>query len=246
MFENLFLSKPKEKTPDALKSEHLNEGVRPILASINDHEQKWDDEMNETISKIGREGEFVDFAANQNNMLNAGEHTYVISNCSESSKWSESYWNCTGVAVIGVDKETGKEISILTHQNPEEFLGKNEKDFESDLSKVITNLLGRTEKGTVDAVVFGGYYGPYGESNSEYLKSIKKISKVCASVLGYEPVVLTGPNRDGSYSTNIFLDTQKRRLYIVRPSDTYHSSNQSYNPSDIKKQKKKWGKSTFM
>ena len=100
-------------------------------------------------------------------MLNSGKETYVISPCDSQNKYSDSYLNCTGVVVSGVDKETGKNISFMSHQNPEWFLdgiGKtsgnsintNVVKFKQDLAKNINELKNRCISGTVDAVIFGG------------------------------------------------------------------------------------------
>lgn len=57
---------------------------------------------------------------------------------------------------------------------------------------------------------------------------------------GFEPVILTGPSVNLEYATNVYLDTQNRRLYLIRPEQPEHSTNNSYLPRDFKKNQKNW------
>ena len=176
MFEIPFKSEniaETEKIPDALKSEHLKEGVKPIMTAILDGSNLGESEN--AIEKIVESGEFVNYDENpdvlkRNNMRNAGVQTYAISDSNEKNKYSRRYWNCTGVAIVGTNKETGEQVSFLSHQDPWKFLEANERDFMNDLSESIKKLKQNSQDGTVDATVFGGHYG----STNEHISSIKK------------------------------------------------------------------------
>ena len=60
-------------------------------------------------------------------------------------------------------------------------------------------------------------------------------------VFDFEPVVLTGPKLDGG-NTNIYLDTQNRRLYLIRSKQLDQATNESYLPSQIDSKKEDWKK----
>lgn len=231
----------KEKNPknesgeiNALHSEHLKEGIKPIMAGLIDLENL-DEESVQRINEIRDSGENVDWFENssalkERGMKNPAAFTYVISGIDGKNKFSESYGPCTGVALVGIDKKTGENISFLSHQDPEQFLAKYKNKFSHDLSKSIEKMIHECEPGTVDAVVFGGSADdPY-----EYIDSIKLLGEICKEELGFEPVVLTGPNdyywKGGR--THVYFDTENRRLHIVRPPQGQKISNQSFIPSD--------------
>ena len=51
---------------------------------------------------------------------------------------------------------------------------------------------------------------------------------------------MTGPNmRINDGSTNVYLDTQNRRLYIARPLQE-SIANESYTPDELDKKNKDW------
>jgi hypothetical protein len=167
--------------PDTLKNEHLSPGIRPIMAGIFNARNLGD--SRELTKKIMNEGTFVDYYGDQeklteNNIVSAGENTYVISDCTPSDKWSNEYHNCTGVVIVGKDKETAKEISILSHQDPWRFLKGTEHSakFREDMLRQIEKITSQCEKGTVDAVIFGGQYV---RDSYEYAESISTISDIC-------------------------------------------------------------------
>lgn len=231
-----------KKTIDTIRSEHLAEDIRPIVAAILSAVNMGSSKL--LIEDIKNHGDFVDYDSNprtlkKNNMRNAGENTYAISDCTPSPKWSRRYWNCTGVAVVGRDRQRNQEISILSHQDPWSFLeGKRAHDaFTRDLTQQIQKLLSQTDEGTVDAVIFGGHF----QRPDEHKASIETVADVCISQMGFQPVVMTGPTLNENYPTEVYFDTQNRRLFIVRPDQPGDaSSNLSYSPSDIEQKMKEW------
>lgn len=163
--ENLFV--------DTKKSEHLNDGVQPIIVSIMDKESAR--LSSDELEKIIAEGEYVDYYGDphtlrENNMLNAGYQTYTVSDINEKDKYSKGYFNCTGIVAIGISKETNREISLLSHQDPWEFLGTSEADFDEDISMVLKKIKHSCVDGTIDIVAFGGH----NTRPKEHKDSIKK------------------------------------------------------------------------
>lgn len=229
--------------PNALHSEHLRDSVRPIMVAILSEDTLGDSYT--LIRQIRGQGVFVNYDGDPrelrvNNMINAGEMTYVISDISARDKWSKRYWNCTGIAAVGVDKETGQEVSFMSHQDPWTFLvgEKYEKEFKDDLKKQLGEISVLVETGTLDVVVFGGKYE--NDKQGEYLDSIAVITGICHESLGFDPVVLTGPSVNPHYPTEVYFDTQNRRLFLVRPDQVDSSFNESYTASSIDEQQKKW------
>ncbi len=115
MFEGLNpFSKKEEK--NTLKSEHLKEGVKPIMACIFDDENPSERRAFEALDQeraLSVDYFFRDETMHEKELTNAGEKTYVISPNNEQDKFSYGYKNCTGVVVVGRSKENGKEISFM-------------------------------------------------------------------------------------------------------------------------------------
>lgn len=246
--------KPKEEKPlNTLKSEHLKEGVSPIIACIGTPEQFKEGEVNfqeifsnSLSNENSNSNRNVDYYGQPDELKrqrfkNAGYHSYVISSIDSSNKFSGSFKNCTGFIATGSDKETGKEISFLSHQDPEYFL-KNIPSFEKfvdDFKKQLLELKERCANGTIDAVIVGGnYFNERPEFRDNYLTSIGLISKEVRTILGFEPVVMTGP-KTVSGKDDIFYDNDHRRLYITRP-EVAKESTKSYLPSDIDSKERNW------
>lgn len=228
--------------------EYLKEGVRPIMADLLDKNNIGNFETE--IEKIKKEGEYINFHGEpevlaENKITHAGRRTYVISDVNERDKYSDGYWNCTGIAVIGIDKKTQKEVSFLSHQAPTVISKINKNSFENDLSKSIELMLQRCEDGTVDVVMFGGRYvvsNPefFKKTMAEYIVATKTVKNICFKKLGFEPLVIAGPDMRGYPSTSVYLDTQERRLYLLRPPQKDNLTNSSFKPSDVKEESRKW------
>lgn len=234
MMEGFFL--PREPEKNSLRSEHL-EDVRPIIACLCDT-KNLDPETSKVLDHIATTGQKIDYYGDTvdldvRNIRNAGARTYVISETNTKDKYSEEYANCTGVAFVGTDKDTGEQISFLSHQDPEIFLDLYKKRFKKDLASAIQTHRERSSPGTIDAVIFGGNRS-FGDL-TEYAASIKNLSSICRKELGFDPTVLTGPNIAESGRTSAFLDTQNRRLYVVRPTQRENQTNESYLAEDVKK-----------
>lgn len=247
-FERLITKDKKSENP--LKSEHLKDDVSRIMACIGTPEQFIEEpgDMSEFFSDSPlnqNSNRNVDYYGepdelNRQKFKNAGRNSYVISSVDNSNKFSESFKNCTGLIVTGLDKETGKNISFLSHQDPHYFLsGHTTKGFKNDLGKQLRELKERCIDRTIDAVIVGGnYFEARPNFKKAYLESIGLISKEVKNILGFEPVVMTGP-KTVSGRDDVFYDNDHRRLYIMRP-EVAKESTKSYLPSDIKNQRRKW------
>ncbi len=254
----------EEREINTLKSEHLNEGVKPIIFCVGTIQDFQNDPG--PVRKIDRPGDDenianVDYWAKHKKLIsenfkNAKYQSYVISPADEKNKISKSYRDCTGVVLSGIDKETNKAISILTHQDPTYFLAdeSHANKFFSDLEERVIELKKRCVPGTIDAGIFGGNYAvsdKYDDrwddeaSNEQFREnhydSITSISDELFDMLGFEPVIFTGPktNTEGDSNDDVFFDNENRRLYIVRP-EVGNVTTESYLPSDVNKQSKKW------
>ena len=67
------------------------------------------------------------------------------------------------------------------------------------------------------------------------------LSSLAQETFGFEPLVISGPKEPFSESDEVYFDTQKRRLYVVRPvKGKVH--NDVFKPGEIDKKYKEWGK----
>lgn len=226
---------------NSLKREHLREGVPAIMTAIIDeaeNEEEYGASMR-AIRAIREHGDFVDFDGapdelTRKNMRNRGKSSYVISECNGHDKWSNRYCDCTGIVLVGMGKD-GKEVSFLSHQNPDFFIGDSEdgtskvlaESFERDLKETIRNLLDGTEEETRDAIILGGKQC----YRASYMHSVRLLGEFCKDELGFYPVVITGPNT--ADKTSVYFDTQNRRMYLVRPKQNNIANNNSYMPSQL-------------
>ncbi|OGN03132.1 MAG: hypothetical protein A2655_00815 [Candidatus Yanofskybacteria bacterium RIFCSPHIGHO2_01_FULL_43_42] len=259
--ENRSLNLVKKLNPESrdsknpLKSEHLKKGIKPIMFCVGTPEQfgQYFEDENEVIEDFppldANLHSSVDYyekpeKLKERKFRNAGHYTYVISSVDSSNKFSKSYANCTGLVVAGIDKETGKNISFLSHQDPDYFLGGEgeQNHFSNELREQLRVLKDKSVEGTIDAAIVGGnYFEDSSHYQRSYLDSVQFLSKAVQDVLGFEPVVMTGPKTEdmGSGRDDVFYDNNNRRLYISRPS-VGDDTTKSYLPSDIDDQRKKW------
>lgn len=232
------IEQKSETKEEKIKSE--NREMKPIRACLVDSEEI-DSQTRNTIKQIEKNGQFVDWDGNKvflrkNNLRNAGESTYVISESNKKDKYSKRYCNCTGIAIVGEKKDSNKQISFMSHQDPYNFLSNNKTKFTQDLVEAIKEIKNKTKKGSVDAVVFGGKAG----NGDEYERSIRFITNILSQEFDFEPTVMTGPNtRIYENSTKVYFDTQNRRLWIVRPAQK-SEANENYVPNELDKKSRKW------
>lgn len=258
------------KPKNTLKNEHLNKGVRPILGGIFDRNNAddLDKETQANILNLKSDAEFVDFLsdkdeAERKKMYNSGKKTYIISTCNEKNKFSLSYLNCTGVVAVGTDKETGENISFLSHQDPEHLFKDDEirSNFKRDLMNDLDNLIERCVPGTIDIVILGGnkedvsnnfpeedfrmgiddideiLKGPY----DTYTKSVRFLNNLIYKKIGFSSVVLIEPNsnfKTDNNSLDVYFDNKNRRLYMVGPKNEKILNNGPFIASDVDEREK--------
>lgn len=259
MFKESFHPKEGEEKPEEEiewyegNKSHLKKGVRPIMACVETIEQL---EKNpglefemflEELPKL-RNTKEVDYYSDpwelkRQNFKNAGNSSYVISTIDDSNKFSKGFKNCTGLVVSGIDKETGENISFLSHEDPGFFLrrGGDGEQFMSDLGERLEELKARSAEGTIDAVIVGGNYFKGSEYMLDYLGSIHVLSDKVSKILGFEPMVIAGPKEVRKGTDNVFFDNKNRRLYVVRP-EVGNERTEGYMPKDMEEQEKKWSK----
>lgn len=239
------------KKPDTLTSEHLEKDSPPIMVQIIDSQQTLDTITEEAIRTIKKSGEDVNWEKFWNQVVieddqerrYALENAYLISSISAQNKYSEKYIDCTGVLAVGKSKESGENISFLSHQISS---GNFPKSFPKKLELKITELKQKVLKGSIDIVVFGGDYSHQKEKNTlytpaeEYAVAIRKTSETIRKAAGFDPVVIAGPNLNLGTHTHAYFDNTNRRLYIVRPTQRESLTNAAYRPKDIKKVSKDW------
>jgi hypothetical protein len=236
------------ENPNPLYGEHLNEGVSPIMVGIYDRCPGF------TSNDVGYErsdATTVDYYGNPDDLRRIGcrcpdkKERYVISPCDETNKQSSRYHDCSGIVVVGQSKETGREISILTHQDPTKILGDYKQLFENDLRAALREIVSKSIPGTLDIGIFGGLYELNIQTKhdtvcNEYcVKAVQFLSQIIFEELEFEPVIFTGPNiAEGA--TAVYFDCQNRRLYLEREPRGNDRTNAPYLASDIENQIPIW------
>ncbi len=259
---------PKMEKPLILKDGHLSPGHRPIVAGLYNRDNL-DKDTQYFLDHFKEDADFVNFSyrskdLEKNKMHSAGDTTYVMSQDNEKNKYSLAYFDCTGVIMVGIDKETGKNVSFLSHQNPGSFLKDKEvmDSFKSDLYKNIDSLIERCVPGSIDVVLFGGnkdtqiqYHGEdfrmgiddieafMKKPFDDYTKSIKYLNYILKQKIGFSPVVMSGPNDNfdtDNHSLSIYFDNENRRLYLIKPKQGENHKNEAFEASDVENQIEKF------
>lgn len=225
--------------------EHL-EGVKPIVASLETVEVLEGGRFRDVDSEMISLYEKPD-SAKEKGYIKNGDEGYIMSAISGSEKMSFNYAECTGVAVVGIDINTGENISFLTHQNPTHFLNKERGEFINDMRGRLLGIKERCKEGTIDATIFGGRYAYAREYRGskiekifikEYVNSVKLLGRLIDTNLGFSPTVIVTPKFNSSFDAVIF-DTENRRLYITRDKGK-NGFMQSFVAKDIDNEQKKW------
>src|SRR3989344_6643167 len=197
---------------------------------------------------------------NVHEQKNGGKFSYVISKVDAENKFSEGYVVCTGVAAVGFDRMTGKNISLLTHENSKSV---RTEEFRNHLVERLAELAHRSDIKNIDAVIFGGSYPmrssrddkdeidieDEGKESDAYRRAIEILRSAVTETLGIDPHIVAGPNTNVSSGdwrpseVRVVLDTQRRRLYVVRPEQPGQGeTNVSFPASQLEKEEEKWKK----
>jgi hypothetical protein len=240
---------------NTLKTEgHLIKGIRPIMAcvgSFDDFHNSGQKPLEEVFNEQLDNAHCVDYRGSidyfkKRNFLNAGSETYVLSVVDNKNKFSERFFDCTGLIVTGIDKKTGKNISFLSHQDPVQFLHNKKDDFIKHLGQRLAEIKKRCISGTIDAIIVGGNYINITDDKGlhhkeKYVNSVELLSTEIKKILNFEPIVVNGPKKIGG-KDNIYYDNDNRRLYFVR--ERVNEDTGSFTNSNIEEEKKKWEKDT--
>ena len=243
--------------PVSKSQEHLNKGVKPIIACLGSYDDFGAGGIVSLINTLHSSSaglndvhnvNFYDsVSTNAEKRFLGGGRTWTISTIDDLDKFSDRFYDCTGLIVTGRDKVTGKNISFLSHQDPTQFLKTEKRKFSSHLKDRLMEILDKCEKGTIDAVVVGGKYPEDDENDfthsngrirQNYLDSIKFLSGEVQQALGFEPVVINGPKIDAYDYDVAYYDNENRRLYFVRKK--VNPDTGSFLVSEVDKEKGKW------
>lgn len=218
---------------------HLRADIAPIRAQLEVHDSG--NKELETIREHIEDGQeagtihWVDFDGGDldeleaNGFKQAGGNSYLISPISERDWFSDHYMSCTAVVAMGRDPKTGKELSFLTHQDPNFFVdgGDEEADqFAQALSESLKELKKLSEKDTVEVVLLGGNFDNKGKDvkdyyiHHQYEESIARLRQIVQETLGFDPVILAGPNTNVGSETVITVETQKRKVWVEQSKKT--------------------------
>lgn len=219
-------------------SEHLDlsiKGARPIIAHIGT-----EDEVGRIRDDSYQEADNIkhnDYDANlAKGFLQTENAKCVISKIDSSNKFSLDFYRCTGLVVAGIDKNNGKHISFLSHQDPNAFLLDQKDDFVSMLNEQLSEMKKRCIPGTIDAVIVGGNYPPDRPKEQQvYLNSISFISYQVKQVLGFEPIIINGPKESELRTDDIYYENEHRRLTFRRSK--VNSEIGSFTSNDLEKTK---------
>ena len=184
-----------------LKSEHLSEGVRPIIACVGTYDQ-YGKETAE-IQKISHIGHNVDLFSSPEKLINQdlkndGEMTYVISAVDDRPKFTEQLFSCSSLVAAGISLDSNTNLSLLTHQDPYSLLINNKDAYVRDLKERLSELKNKCREGTVDLVIVGGQVG------IKYAETMEMLGTIVQEVFDFSPVIITGP-KDGDQD-DIFYD----------------------------------------
>ncbi|MCC7160562.1 hypothetical protein IT399_02500 [Candidatus Nomurabacteria bacterium] len=154
--------------------------------------------------------------------LHAGKSTYVISTIDELNKFEKEIYMCTVLIVVGKDKNSGQNVSFVSHQYPGEFLNDKKKDFIDHLQQRLLEFKEKCEKETIEAVIVGGKdYKPLKTNDPMtewYTESIKLLEGQVEHILKIKAKTVNGPKHNHEERPDLAIfETQKRKLYLIRP-----------------------------
>ena len=253
------MEKPRYATP---KFSHLEEGIKQITVCLDtldtSKRREFLEDQNLEMSgaqeirylRLPEENPLHDELYEKESNIQFKRGVYVMSEANEKNKYSEKFFDCIGLVIVGIDEKTGKNISIITHQKPARLLNTEYfgKEDEEEYLKTIKNFVAQCKKGTVDALIIGGKIKKGGNVDGDpetYIKGVQKVSSMVAPLIGFEPTVVTGPKvsisaSEDAFPTDIFFDTKKRRLYLFMPEQIDTNLHEDFKPSDIEIKMKKF------
>ena len=80
-----------------------------------------------------------------------------------------------------------------------------------------------------------------GNNLKEFEESVQAVINIVSPILKFTPRVATGPKiTNGKYSTNVYLNTENRRLYLFMPTQSNSKVYEDFELKDIEIQKEKY------
>lgn len=234
-----------EKFKPHPKFSHLEKDFKPIVTCIT--EVKSGEEgsafpFKDIARKSSEDVENINYSAStnrlrENNILNGGYQTYVISDLNSKDKYSTGMYDCTGIVLVGEDVKTNKNISILTHEDPKQFLKPNLVDsFKEHLILSLEKILNNSKKGSIDVLIVGGHTIGYNGKNN-YIESIEFIRQIIKDKLGFDPTVVTGP-KGGTGPSHVYFDNDNRRLHLSMPEQGNNLTLHDFKAENVTEQLK--------
>ena len=199
-------------SPSTVERTRLRVDIPPIVVQ-SEHPP---DDLPDTLWLDYDDGEDA-----EKGIMGAGPDSYVISPISKQNLFSNKYINCTGALGIGQDKISGEQVAFISHQDPEFLLHKGTEasaKFLTDMKATLNDLVTRSEENTVEVVLFGGNDDPMDPASKktvDYKKSIEMLKRSVQDVLGYEPVIIDGPNHLAG-AIDITVSVKERKIFIGR------------------------------
>jgi|GEM_PF-6085452 len=161
-----------------------------------------------------------DYGADEEKDIKGAElNSYVISPVTEQNLFSDKFINCTATIGIGTDKESGKPIAFISHQDPDYFLHKSQEEtdkFVNDLKDALSELLQRSKDGSVEIGLLGGNKDTEdteSKKNTDYAKSIDLLRDVIESHTGISARVMLEPNQNEG-AVDITVVTKDRKVFV--------------------------------
>lgn len=198
---------------DKLEAAETAPGNAGVVYHKNWYE--WGSFLEDRFENTDAPVEKVDFyespsSQDERGQRNGGEQTYVISTVSEHPKYSDNYLSCTGVIIMGRDRETGKRLSLLTHQDvllPSEII----RNFISDLKDAATEMYQRIDPASLSV----GFVGSHPFFSEEYNAMCNEVKKILKDVVGKEVTIISDPIWGG---TAVFVDTEAGLVHVAAGS----------------------------
>ncbi len=216
------------------------EDLRNIHEEMEDSEEtSWLDYDGSDLEKLEKEG-----------FKHAGYLSYLISPLAERNWFSDHYINCTAVVGMGRDAATGKELSFLSHQDPNFFINsgpENAARFAADMASSLEELRSRAQEGSVEVLLMGGDFSTQAVKTpddktatcrTQYIASIKVLREVVQKTLGFDPKVLAGPNNSKG-ETIVTVQTQGRKVWVERGKQDA-IFDQPYQANQLEEMESKW------
>lgn len=222
--------KPINRIIENLKPEHLESGFEPIMICVDD--------VGHYDKSLMENAEYVDYFKNKTDKGNSLQHrdrAYIISDISPGNKYTNELYSCTSIIAVGSDKQTGENISFMSHQD---CVAVDEYDsFALDIKKRLNELKSKSQEGSIDIVIVGGMV------NSKYVAknyedTLSKLSAYIKEVAGFDPIIV-GPKEHDFVKDSVLFDDKNRRIYLIRPNN-HKVYNDNFRADDLDIMSERW------